>query len=291
MKLEFGTYVKPGQRVKLDEIETDPPGSINEDEAKKKTAELHKEIEHLQELLYAAATHSALIVLQGMDTSGKDGAIRKLSTCLNVQSCHVASFKRPTELEASHDFLWRIHREVPAKGHMAIFNRSQYEDVLVVRVHDLVPKKVWKKRYDRINELESLLFHESETIQVKFFLHISKKEQEQRLLAREQDPNKEWKLSAADWKERELWSDYREAFEDALENCSEEHAPWVVIPADKKWFRDLAIAEALVKLLDPYQKGWKESLKERGKVEMAELTAIHEAQSSAPQPKKSKSGK
>lgn len=276
MKLQYGHLVEPGERIKLGDIKTDPPHSLSEEEAKHRTAELHEKIEHSQELLYAAATHSALIVLQGMDTSGKDGTIRKLSTCLNVQSCHVASFKRPTEIEASHDFLWRIHQQAPAKGHMAIFNRSHYEDVLVVRVHKLVAKKAWKKRYERINEWESLLAHEGSTLQIKFYLHISKKEQEERLIAREKEVDKEWKLSATDWKERELWDDYREAFEDVFEECSPDHAPWVIIPADKKWYRDLAIAEATVKLFEPYKEDWRKSLKQRGQAEMEELKKLHE---------------
>ncbi len=288
MKLQYGTYVQPGERPKLKAIDTDPPKSVSEEFAKAETTAFHAEIEKLQELLYAAASHGVLIVLQGMDTSGKDGTIRKLSTCLNVQSCQVASFKKPSEIESGHDFLWRIHQHSPAKGHVSIFNRSQYEDVLVVRVHDLVPKKVWKKRYDRINELESLLFSEANTLQVKFYLHISKKEQEERLIAREQEKDKEWKLSANDWKERELWNDYAEAFEDAFEECSKAHSPWVIIPADKKWYRDLCVSEALVKLLEPYREEWRENLVHRGKAEMAELAKLHQLHAEGPSSSKSK---
>jgi PPK2 family polyphosphate:nucleotide phosphotransferase len=184
----------------------------------------------------------------------------------------VASFKVPTEEELAHDFLWRVHARTPAAGYIKIFNRSHYEDVLVARVHKLAPKKVWRGRYEHINHFERLLA-DAGTIILKFYLHISREEQEERLLAREQDATKFWKLSAGDWKERELWDDYTAAYEDAISRCSAEHAPWHVVPADRKWFRNLAVAEALRDALHPYRKGWLQALEEVGR---RELEAIEE---------------
>ncbi|HLK16835.1 MAG TPA: PPK2 family polyphosphate kinase [Fimbriimonadaceae bacterium] len=262
--------IKPGEKVRLDDVKTDSDGGLTEADAREKTAKLRDELEELQEMLYAAGAHGALIVLQGRDTSGKDGTIRHLSTCLNVQHATVSSFKQPTPLELRHDFLWRVHPCVPARGMISIFNRSHYEDVLAVRVHDLAPKKVWKARYDQINEFEALVAA-NDTVILKFLLHISKGEQERRLLAREQDPDKAWKLSASDWKERALWDKYTEAYEDMLEKCSTDAASWYVVPADHKWHRDLCITEAIVDALKPLRKGWKETLREIARVELAQL--------------------
>jgi PPK2 family polyphosphate:nucleotide phosphotransferase len=183
---------------------------------------------------------------------------------LNSQSCDVASFKAPTEEELAHDFLWRVHSRTPAAGDIRIFNRSHYEDVLVVRVHNLVPEPVWKARYDHINAFEKLLV-DSNTIVLKFYLHISKAEQKRRLLEREEDPVKSWKLSVGDWEEREHWDDYSAAYEDAINHCSTKKAPWFIVPADKKWFRNLAVAERLVEALEPFREGWLKELDERGK--------------------------
>ena len=251
--------VKPGDSVHLDDIDPSKNGGLTEDEAREKTGKLKERLDRLQEMLYAAGEHSLLIVLQGRDTSGKDGTIRHLSTCLNVQHCSVASFKVPTPLESRHDFLWRVHSQAPAHGMIAIFNRSHYEDVLAVRVHDLAPKKVWSQRYDQINEFEELL-SENRTIVVKFMLHISKDEQKQRLLAREADPEKGWKLSPGDWRERDYWDEYTDAYEDALTKCSKKDAPWFVVPANHKWYRDLCITEAIVDALEGHKKGWEKSL-------------------------------
>src|SRR5579872_2427711 len=179
--------IKPGEKVRLDDVKTDSDGGLTEADAREKTAKLRDELEELQEMLYAAGAHGALIVLQGRDTSGKDGTIRHLSTCLNVQHATVSSFKQPTPLELRHDFLWRVHPCVPARGMISIFNRSHYEDVLAVRVHDLAPKKVWKARYDQINEFEHIL-SQNNTVILKFFLHISKDEQKKRLQDRLADP-------------------------------------------------------------------------------------------------------
>ena len=236
-------------------------------------AELQKlsdELDDLQELLAAAQHHSLLLILQGMDTSGKDGTIRHVLSHVNPQGCNVYSFKEPTAEELAHDFLWRVHKVTPARGVMGIFNRSQYEDVLVVRVHNLVPKEVWSKRYQEINHFEQLLAN-SGTIVLKFFLHISKDEQERRLLAREQDRDKAWKLSASDWAERKYWQAYQEAYEDALSKCSTPEAPWYIVPANHKWYRNLAIAHTLVHTMREYKDEWKAELEARGQHELEQL--------------------
>jgi PPK2 family polyphosphate:nucleotide phosphotransferase len=242
---------------------------------------LGTELGELQELLYAAGTHAVLIVLQGMDTSGKDGTISHVFDSVNPQSVSVASFKVPTSLEQSHDFLWRIHQKTPPKGMMTIFNRSHYEDVLVVRVHELITEKVWKQRYEEINQFEAMLAA-SNTIILKFFLHITKEEQEKRLLAREQDVTKGWKLSAGDWQERRLWDKYIDAYEDALGKTASETAPWYIVPANHKWYRNVAVAEALVHTLRPYKKQWDERLEEISRAARAELSAMRAEQ---PHPK------
>jgi PPK2 family polyphosphate:nucleotide phosphotransferase len=206
-------------------------------------------LDELQYMLYAEGKRSVLLVLQGMDTSGKDGTIRHVMSGASPQSCKVTSFKQPTSRELAHDFLWRIHKAVPEKGNIGIFNRSHYEDVLVVRVHKLVPKSVWSERYDEINRFDKYLTENGTTI-LKFFLHISKDEQKRRIEERIANPNKHWKLSEADLKEREFWDDYTEAYEDAIHNCNTKHAPWYIIPADHKWFRNLAVSRILVETLE-----------------------------------------
>jgi PPK2 family polyphosphate:nucleotide phosphotransferase len=217
-----------------------------------------------------------LIVLQGLDTSGKDGTIRNVFRDVDPVGCRVASFKVPTQIELAHDFLWRVHRETPGRGELVVFNRSHYEDVLVVRVHELVPEAVWRERYDHINAFERLLA-DSGTIVAKFYLHISKEEQESRLLDRERDVEKAWKLSAADWVERRSWDRYIAAYEDAIARCATAEAPWYVVPADRKWFRNLAVAESIVELLRPHKAAWLKALEARGE---AELKAIREARAS-----------
>ncbi|MBS1715630.1 MAG: polyphosphate kinase 2 family protein [Armatimonadetes bacterium] len=256
--------------VDLSEIPQGAPDGTDKDEALERTAELGKELSELQETLFYAGKHALLIVLQGMDTSGKDGTIRHLLNFSNVQSTRVAAFKVPTPNELAHDFLWRVHDHTPGKGCITVFNRSHYEDVLVVRVHDLVPKDVWKRRYDHINAFERLV-SDSGTLILKFFLHISKEEQEERLLEREQDVEKAWKLSVGDWKERELWKDYQEAYEDAIGKCAAPEAPWFIVPANQKWYRNLAVTEAVVEALRPLKDGWLRSLDEVGKKAKAEL--------------------
>jgi len=277
--MSHAIFVKPGQSVRLDRIPTDADGGMSKTNGREAAALLGKELSELQELMFAAAETPVLVVLQGRDTSGKDGTIKALLEHINVHSCRVASFKVPTPEELSHDFLWRVHKHAPPKGGMTIFNRSHYEDVLAVRVHNLAPAGIWRKRFDHINDFERLL-HESGTIVLKFFLHISKEEQKERLLAREEDPVKAWKLSVGDWKERELWDDYTRAFEDVLKRCSTPYAPWAVIPADRKWFRDLAVIEAIVEALRPFRKRWMRQLEEMGKAEKAAL-AEYRAQEGA----------
>ena len=259
VRMAYAKKIEPGSKVRLKDIDAGDRGGLTKEEGDAKAAKLGEEMGQLQDLLFSAGETAMLIVLQGMDTSGKDGTIRSITHYVNAQSCRVASFKVPTPHELAHDFLWRIHQETPGKGSMTIFNRSHYEDVLVARVHKLVPPEVWKRRYADINEFEQVLL-DSGTVIVKFMLHIDKKEQEQRLLDREKDPTKAWKLAVGDWKERELWDDYTAAYEDALATCSTAGAPWFVVPANHKWFRNLAIAEQIVEHLRPFRKQWMKDL-------------------------------
>jgi len=207
-----------------------------------------------------------------MDTGGKDGTIRAVFQGVNPQGCQVWSFKAPSVDELEHDFLWRYHARTPARGMITIFNRSHYEDVLVVRVHELLPKSLWKERYGHIADFEELL-HEHGTIILKFFLHITKKEQEMRLLEREEEPGTAWKLNPNDWKERDHWDEYSEAYEDAIERTATPHAPWIVVPANAKWYRNLVVAEAIVEALRPYKKEWKNKLDVMGVAGKAELAS------------------
>ena len=261
--------------IKLSTFEPEYDAGITKDEGEERFKALSKRLTELQELLYAAGQHSLLIVLQGRDTSGKDGTIKAVMGPLNALGCNVASFKVPTEKERAHDFLWRVHQQTPGKGEITIFNRSHYEDVLVVRVHELAPKPVWQARYDHINAFEKLVA-DSNTIILKFYLHISKAEQEQRLIEREQDATKAWKLSVGDWKEREHWNAYTRAYEDALNRCAMPHAPWFVVPANKKWFRNLAVAEAIVNALKPHEKSWRQRLSDIGQKELASIRALRD---------------
>lgn len=256
MTLPF--IVKPGEKIGLSGVEKDPnPERIpdytgayrKKGDTKKPLKKLNKRMLKLQELLYAESKRALLIILQGMDTCGKDGTIRKVMAGINVQGCDVVNFKVPTVDEISRDFLWRAHRAVPKKGKIGIFNRSHYEDVLVVRVHDLVKESVWKKRYQQINDFERMLV-ENGTVILKFFLHISKDEQKERLESRINDPTKHWKITEADIRERAYWNDYMQAYETVLHRCSTDWAPWYVIPANKKWYRNLVITERIVETLE-----------------------------------------
>ena len=242
--------IRPGRSFQLEDLPTTDVAGFKDKADGRGQLEKHLErLRELQHLLYADGRHAVLIVLQAMDTGGKDGTIRHVMSGFNPAGCMVTSFKVPSDEERKHDFLWRIHHAVPPKGVIGVFNRSHYEDVLVVRVHKMVPKEVWKARYEQINEFERMLTETGTTI-IKFFLHISKKEQAKRLKARIEDKKKNWKFSSADLAERKLWSEYQEAYEDALRECSTEWAPWTVIPADVKWARDEMVARVMVEQLE-----------------------------------------
>jgi PPK2 family polyphosphate:nucleotide phosphotransferase len=243
--------LEPGEKVKLEDIDPADTGDFQggKKEGLALLSKLTAKLEVLQERLYAAHKNSILIVLQGMDTCGKDGTVRKVFEGVNPQGVRVSSFKVPTALEMDHDYLWRVHQQVPGRGEMVIFNRSHYEDVLVVRVHNLVSEERWRKRYEQINNFERLLAEEGTTI-LKFYLHISKDEQKARLLERLAQPEKNWKFNPGDLKERGLWDEYMKAYQDALSKTSSESAPWYIIPANRKWYRDLVIASILIKTLE-----------------------------------------
>jgi PPK2 family polyphosphate:nucleotide phosphotransferase len=248
MKFDMEQYrVKPGAHIRLASIDPEDIGDFDgdKDEGKEALDALNKALEDLQERLYSEHKKSILIILQGMDTSGKDGTIEHVFEGVNPQGVRVASFKAPTPIELEHDFLWRVHQKAPGKGEIVIFNRSHYEDVLIVRVHELVPEKVWSRRYAFINDFERLLSGEG-TIILKFFLHINQDEQERRFLDRLADPAKHWKFNPDDLKERKHWDRYMHAYEDALSMTSTEWAPWYIVPANRKWFRNLVIASVLV---------------------------------------------
>jgi PPK2 family polyphosphate:nucleotide phosphotransferase len=242
--------VKPKRHVDLSAID---PGFAPKGETKAsaeiKLAKRGQRLGELQYLMYAESRRSLLVCLQGIDAAGKDGTIRHVLSAMNAQGVRVHAFKVPSALEASHDFLWRAHEQAPAKGEVVVFNRSHYEDVLVARVHDLVSKQVWSKRYDLINDFERNLV-ESGTTVLKFYLHISAEEQLRRFRQRLDDPARQWKISEADYAERKRWPAYVKAYEDVLRRTSTKHAPWFVVPANHKWFRDLAIAEILVNTLE-----------------------------------------
>ena len=242
--------VTSGKEIKLSNIDTEAKEfKLSKEEAAPIFEKNIEKLKELQEKLYAEHKQSILVVLQAIDGGGKDGIIEHVFGPLNSAGCRVASFKVPTPIEADHDFLWRVHAQTPAKGEIVVFNRSHYEQVLVVRVHDLEPKEINKTRYDQINDFEKLLASNNTHI-LKFFLHISKDTQLQRFKDRIDDPLKHWKVAAGDFKERALWGDYMAAFEDMVNKCSKENAPWFVIPADKKWFRDLAISQILVDYME-----------------------------------------
>jgi PPK2 family polyphosphate:nucleotide phosphotransferase len=247
LKYRKKLMVKPGSKVRLADIDPAYRGKHrSHDEARPEILKHVQGMDELQYLLYAEKKHALLIVLQGLDAGGKDGVIRHVISGMNPAGCKVAGFKGPTAEELAHDFLWRVHPHAPARGEVAIFNRSHYEDVLVARVHGLVPKAVWAQRYQLINDFEKLLAVENATTILKFFLYISKDEQLGRFEERLDDPAKNWKISDADYKEREYWDHYIAAFEEVLSKTSTKHAPWFVIPANHKWFRDLAVSAIIV---------------------------------------------
>jgi PPK2 family polyphosphate:nucleotide phosphotransferase len=241
--------IGPDAKVKLADYPPDDDGGVDKADALKEFAKLSDRLVELQELMYAEAKHALLVVLQAMDAGGKDSTIRNVFGPINPQGCIVINFKAPSDVELKHDFLWRIHQNAPRLGYIGVFNRSHYEDVLIVRVKNLVPKKQWQTRYEHINEFESMLTDEGTTI-VKFFLHISKDYQKERLQRRLDKPDKLWKFNPVDLAERARWHEYREAYEEAMSRCSTEHAPWYVIPAERKWYRNLLIARILVRTLE-----------------------------------------
>jgi PPK2 family polyphosphate:nucleotide phosphotransferase len=243
--------VKTGAEIRIKHFD---PGYHGKHESHKKALSQIQEnlqkMEQLQYRMYAENKHSLLIVLQGLDAAGKDGVVRHVLTGMNPAGCVSVNFKEPTKEDLAHDFLWRVHPHVPARGSVAIFNRSHYEDVLVVRVHRLAPEKVWSKRYDEINQFERLIAAQNNTAILKFFLHISKEEQLERFKKRLDDPDRQWKISDTDYKERDYWSDYTRAFEDVLNKTSTEYAPWFIIPSNHKWFRDLAISQIIMRRIE-----------------------------------------
>ncbi len=260
MPLSFPTLhrINPGSKVSLAAIDPGAAPAFSgqsknfKDKIKEKagaeTAAHVAEIAKLQEVLYAENKTGLLVILQGMDTSGKDGVVRNVFSGVNPQGCHVMSFKKPSEAEADRDFLWRIHAAVPARGEIHVFNRAHYEDVLIVRVHNFVPEATWRKRYEMINQFEQYLT-ENHVVLLKFMLHISKDEQRERLQARLDDPTKQWKFNPGDVEERKYWNDYQKAYEAVLEKCSMPHAPWYVIPANKKWYRNWAVSKIVLETL------------------------------------------
>ena len=244
--------VEPGSKVKLHKIAPDFKGKHEDKEsAEIEITQYNQKIRNLQYLMYAENRRSLLICLQAMDAAGKDGTINHVFGAMNPQGARVHGFKAPSKEEAGHDFLWRVHYHTPAKGEVVIFNRSHYEDVLVARVHKLVPKEIWSKRYDLINDFEKNLV-ENGTHILKFYLHISEDEQLQRFKQRLDDPARHWKISDSDYAERKLWKEYQKAYEDALGNTSTKHAPWFIIPANHKWFRNLAVSRIVTETLESF---------------------------------------
>jgi PPK2 family polyphosphate:nucleotide phosphotransferase len=241
--------IKPSTRIRLGKWDPKFIGEHTKKEALRKIEKLREQISDMQMRLYAEHQRSLLICLQGQDASGKDGVVRHVIGSMNPEGCRVVNFKEPTKEELDHDFLWRIEHQMPRKGEAVIFNRSHYEDVLIVRVHDLVPKSIWSRRYKQINDFEQRQLANGTHI-LKFFLHISKEEQLERFEQRLDDPAKRWKISEADYTEREYWEEYEKAYEEVFAKCNSTAAPWFLIPADHKWFRDLAISEIIVAALE-----------------------------------------
>lgn len=268
--MDYAVRFDGSQPVDLASIKPRGQHNVSQDTGEATLKALEKTLGDLQELLFAAGTHSLLIVLQGMDTSGKDGVIREVLSDMDAQGVHVWSFKVPTELERKHDFLWRHHLQTPETSMVAVFNRSYYEAVLVEAVKGIVPPEVVQSRYPHINDFE-LLLTQSNTLVAKFFLCISKEEQEERLLSRQEEVKKYWKLSVGDWQERERWDEYMAAYEAAITATATPFAPWYVVPSDRKWYRNLAIAKALADMLEPYRAEWLAALEERGDAELAAL--------------------
>jgi PPK2 family polyphosphate:nucleotide phosphotransferase len=267
------TITSPGP-VSLASYDPADTGGVSQEQAAAQLPLLQRRLSDLQDLLYGAGTQSVLVILQGMDTSGKDGTIKHVMSQVNPIGCDVTSFRAPIDVELRHDFLWRIHQRTPARGMLAIFNRSQYEDVVTARVRKVISAQECRQRYLDINAFE-LALHHGGTLLLKFFLHISKEEQRKRLLAREDDKDKSWKLSLADWQDRAYWDDYQRAYEKALGRCSSGWAPWHIIPANHKWYRNYLVARILIERLAEHEAHWKSALQQRGEVQRQALLAAH----------------
>ena len=275
MNFRTALRVKPGRKLRLTDVDPDFHGQhMSEDDANDELDRAKAKLTAMQRLFYGDRSRALLIVLQGIDGAGKDGTCWHVISAMDPQGVKVQGFKQPTPEERAHDFLWRVHPHAPAKGEVAVFNRSHYEDILVARVHKLVPKSVWRARYDFINQWEKLLHEANDTTILKFFLYISKDEQLARFKERLDDPGRQWKISASDYKERDYWDDYIDAFEDALTNCSKKHAPWYVIPSNHKWFRDLAVSKIIADCMEDM------NLKlPKPTVDLAEIRQLYHAQS------------
>ncbi|MCY4492185.1 MAG: polyphosphate kinase 2 family protein [Thaumarchaeota archaeon] len=241
--------IKPGSKVNLKKFDTSYNGKLQKEEAKSELEIIHQKMSDMQYKIHAEKKQALLIVLQAMDAGGKDGTIRDVMYGFNPQGCKVKSFRAPNDVEINHDYLWRVHMVIPARGEIGILNRSHYGDVLVVRVHNLVPPKQWSKRYEHINNFEKMLTDEGVRV-LKLFLHISKEEQRKRLYKRLENPLKHWKVDEADFEERKFWNDYVKAHEQMLEKCSKPWSPWYVIPGDKKWYRNLLVGQIITKTLE-----------------------------------------
>jgi PPK2 family polyphosphate:nucleotide phosphotransferase len=270
----YAIAVDGSRRVNLRRIDPADTAGLEKDEGLAELERLGQEFSELGNLLTYAGKHALLVVLQGRDASGKDGSIRKVLEFSNVQNAFVAPFKVPTTEERAHDFLWRAHKVTPGRGHIALFNRSYYEDVIAARVHRLVPERIWKGRYAHINAFERLLT-DADVIVLKFYLHISHQEQRERLLAREKDPRTAWKLNPEDWRELALSDEVDAAYQEAIDKCRSHTLPWYVVPADRKWFRNLAIMQRIVLALRPHKKAWLETLKDMAKTALKEIRALH----------------
>jgi PPK2 family polyphosphate:nucleotide phosphotransferase len=262
--------------VRLDTISAEPPEGMTREKAEERFESLGEELFDLQDAMWGARRHAVLVVLQGRDAAGKDGAIKHVAGSLNPRGLNVVSFGVPTTEELQHDFLWRVHRQMPRLGEFAMFNRSHYEDVLVVRVHELVPEDVWRPRYQYIAHFERMLAEQG-TIVLKYFLHITKDEQKERLLEREAKPETAWKINAGDWRERRRWDAYTEAYEEAISRTAAKEAPWIVVPANAKWYRNLVIAESIVDALRPHREEWLARLREIGREAKAEVRRARRA--------------
>lgn len=253
--------------VRLKDFEPAFSGGLNKDSVREKTVKFCQRIGELQELLYANARHAVLILLQGMDGSGKDGTVKRVLEFVNPAGVETANFKTPSAEERAHDFLWRIHQRVPRYGSIGVFNRSHYEDVLIVRVLKLQPERVWRARYDQINAFEKHLA-DNRVILLKFFLHISKTEQAERLQARLENPHKNWKFESADLEMRKKWPQFQRAYEDALNCCSTAWSPWHIVPADRKWYRDYIVARTVVNALEELKLKWPKPKEDLSKIQI-----------------------